>query len=111
MTGAAGGNLKVALYTDNAGNPDQLIVQGSTAITTAGRYEVSVPQTTLAAGTYWIMYVSDAALPINRDNTTVTDNARYIIHTYADPLPATIVSPTIYSDRTANDYLRGFVIP
>ena len=59
---AAGANVVMALYDDDAGSPNNLLTQsGSTAITGAGRLEIDVPDVWLRAGTYWVMAVYDDA--------------------------------------------------
>ena len=76
------GHVKVAIYSDNAGEPGTLLsaVNTSTAVVT-GWNSVSIPSTALVSGTYyWLSYTSDAAIGYYQ---SATGTMRYKTNTYS----------------------------
>jgi hypothetical protein len=53
--------IQVGVYSDDTGMPDSLIVQSSTVAISNGWNTVDVPDTALAAGTYWLAVAVDFA--------------------------------------------------
>lgn len=56
--GTGGGNLALALYSDNAGTPGSLVASASTTSAVAGWNTLSLPEVAIAAGTYWTVFIS-----------------------------------------------------
>jgi hypothetical protein len=56
-------NVRMALYTDDAG-PDALVVEAGPEAAVDGLLELPVSATTISAGDYWIMALYDARAPI-----------------------------------------------
>ena len=69
IAGSSGQHGRIALYTDNGGEPDQLVVGTSVFTLVEGAQVIAVPPTLVAAGAYWIMTTSDDTilLGINKD--------------------------------------------
>lgn len=58
----AAGNIRLAIYTDDAGAPGSLLcVTASTAASTGWNNLNTLTNPTLAAGTYWLVYQTDHA--------------------------------------------------
>src|SRR3990167_3485213 len=85
VTASGNGNIKLGIYTDNAGEPDDLLSSvGSTAITT-GENVIPITSTPVVSGTYyWLAYNIDQA-NIPYKNTGGTN--RYKVLTYATAFP------------------------
>lgn len=61
--GAAGGNVQMALYSDNAGAPDARIVQSGGQAAVSGVNNFDVPNTgILSPGVYWIALVPQTSV-------------------------------------------------
>src|ERR1700722_592583 len=71
------GNLQMAVYTDNAGAPQSLVVQSTVQAAAAGWNVLDVPQTILAPGNYWIAITSSNGVNLS-NQTGTTGDVRYI---------------------------------
>lgn len=72
VKGTATKNMRFAIYTDNAGEPGTLIVETNPVLVGSNLYhwhEVSIAETDLAAGTYWL------ALAFAHSSINVTQSA------------------------------------
>ena len=79
---ASGANFKPAIYADNTGSPGTLLSSGSQVTGATASTTLTMPLTTpqsLTAGTsYWLGYVTDTALTMQRhDNSSFATNAGY----------------------------------
>ena len=105
------GNVKVAIYADNAGAPGALLnaVNTSTAVV-AGWNDITIGSTSVTAGSYyWLAYSSSAAIGYYQ---STGGTARYKTVTYSSfafPNPA----GTGFASLTSNGLLAGwgFVVP
>jgi hypothetical protein len=70
VNAAISGNLVVVLYSDNSGSPDVLLARSAVvAVSAPGWVNVTMPATTLNAGTsYWYGAVSDNDMISTFDN-------------------------------------------
>lgn len=72
-TGAIAGtpHVRIALYADSGGAPQGIVAQTAELTAVAnGLTEGMVPATAVAAGNYWIFFVSDATLRIQTQSIT-----------------------------------------
>ena len=79
---SASGHVKVAIYSDSAGEPGTLLnaVNTSTAVV-AGWNDITIPSTAVVSGTYyWLSYSSDAAIGYYQ---SATGTMRYKTYTYS----------------------------
>jgi hypothetical protein len=103
---SGGANVMLALYTDNAGWPDQLVAATPATPMTAGRMEIPVAPTSLAAGSYWIMGVYDVDASIGIDESDPQAPVRYIWQSFASPLPDPFGPSSPYSGQRFNYYVQ-----
>jgi hypothetical protein len=95
---AGGANFKPAIYADNTGSPGTLLSSGSQVTGATASTTLTMPLTTpqsLTAGTsYWLGYVTDTALTMQRqDNSSFATNAGYTASiTYSSAPPSTAPS-------------------
>ncbi|MDE3037008.1 MAG: hypothetical protein KGJ21_00925 [Pseudomonadota bacterium] len=105
LTTSTGANFKPAVYADNSGSPGTLLSGGSTVTGCTAGTALTLPLTTpqsLTAGTsYWIGYVTDTALSMQRqDATGAVTSAGYtagITFSSAPPSTAPSMSSGQYS--------------
>ena len=64
---SSGQHARLALYTDDAGEPGELVVGTSVFTLAEGAQQIQVPATFIPAGSYWIMSVYDATVLIGTD--------------------------------------------
>ena len=103
-------NVKMALYTDSSGEPDELVVATSSTPVPVGVLEIPVAPTRLPAGTYWIMAVYDVDASIGsafarEDYYAVV---QYRALDFSDPIPSTFGDPVTYTGRMFNYYMLGY---
>ncbi|HND33291.1 MAG TPA: hypothetical protein PLA94_25005, partial [Myxococcota bacterium] len=103
----AGPNMKLALYSDSAGTPANLIVQTATTALAVGAQEVAVTPTTIPAGDYWFMgiYQSTASIGISY---AYSDTVKYRSLSFGTALPASFGAPATYSGQRFNYYIVGY---
>ena len=101
---SSGALVKLALYTDVAGNPGTLVASVGPFTLANGVNEIPATAT-LQAGTYWIMgiYNISASIGISFANSDVV---KYIALPFASALPATFPSPIVYAGQRFNYYIR-----
>ena len=85
-----GPNFRMALYTDNAGTPFQLVAATPGKPLQNGPQEVAVPDQIIAAGNYWIMVVLDATTSIGANNNGTLPPYKTVAQNYGSPLPSTL---------------------
>jgi hypothetical protein len=102
---SSGANFKPAIYADNSGSPGTLLSTGSQVTGATALTAVTMPLTTpqsLTAGTnYWIGYVTDTSLAMQRDdNSSFSTNAGYTASvTYTSAPPST--APSMSSGQSS----------
>ena len=91
---SAGGNMRIGLYADNAGEPGALIAtteEKAFSATSSGHWEeltFSSPPTTLGGARYWLACHSDASVNSRgSDGSNQNDARRMITQSYASGLP------------------------
>ena len=88
----ASGNIKMALYTDNAGEADAYIANSGTASTAAAsdQWNVLTPlgSVPLTAGRYWIFLQGSATTVVEWTAQVGQSTTEYFTKTYADAWPA-----------------------
>lgn len=102
----ASGNVKVAIYSDNAGTPNALLgTVGSTAVT-ATTNAISFPSTPVVGGTdYWLAFNfdTDSLVSINATGgTTLANESANFGDAFPDPYPGS------YTSKTWNCALAGY---
>jgi hypothetical protein len=91
------GNVKVALYTDDAGYPGNLINANETgAAVIAGWNTIIIPETPVTLGTYYWIAVNSTTTCVGRDTLTGSSIV-YLAANYSNPFPSSIGSGTIIS--------------
>ena len=102
---SSGANFKPAVYANNSGSPGTLLTSGSQVTGATAGTAVTMTLTTaqsLTAGTsYWIGYVTDTALTMQRDdNSSFATNAGYTASvTYTSAPPST--APSMSSGQSS----------
>ena len=98
LSSSSGANFKPAVYADNSGSPGTLLSGGSTVTGCTSGTALTLPLTTpqsLTAGTnYWIGYVTDTALTMQRQDATgfVTSAGYTATVTFSSAPPSTAPS-------------------
>jgi hypothetical protein len=104
-TTSSGANFKPAIYADNSGSPGTLLSTGSQVTGATALTAVTMPLTTVqsltAGNSYWIGYVTDTTLSMQRDdNSSFATNAGYSASvTYTSAPPST--APSMSSGQTS----------
>jgi len=83
-----GGQMRMALYSDNSGTPENLLVESASVIVTTGWNIIDIPDIYLAAGTYWLFYQNEAGIKVRVDAGANGDEA-YFDYAYG-PFPSTL---------------------
>lgn len=98
------GNIKGALYTDNSGAPDSLIIANNVevAISANSWVDVSITPTNLTAGVYWIVSKESKDGMRSYKAGGANQLAYKSSVTYADDFPASFGTP---SGNQNNDYI------
>ena len=105
QTTSGSANFKPAVYADNSGSPGTLLTTGSQVTgCTAGNaltMNVTTPQSLTAGTNYWIGYVCDTSLTMQRsDNSSFSSNAGYSASvTYTSAPPST--APSMSSGQSS----------
>jgi hypothetical protein len=108
----AAGNARVAVYTDNAGSPDVLVVESADEACAGGAWhDFGVPDTAFEAGTYWLCFQVTVSAMCKYD--AATGGEKYRTYTYgAYPNPFGTVGGTqdrdysIYATYTPSGILK-----
>jgi len=82
---SASGNIRLAIYSNGAGKPANLLGESSSTIATAGWNDLTIPGgvSIVASTTYWIAYQQDTgACKIYRQNGETGIPRRYYSHSY-----------------------------
>ena len=95
-------NHKGGIYSDNAGVPDTLLVSNETGVSGSGWKDISLDQTFLSAGVYWLAFNADG------NNCAVykaggTNQRAYKELTYGTAFPSTF-SPAGYQNYDYPSY-------
>jgi hypothetical protein len=104
------GSYEMALYTDNAGDPDTLVAStGSRSWSGAGTYEPDVADVTLPAGDYWIMMINDSPASVGVTYPVgVTGAVKWQALTFGSTLPTTFGSHTTAGGVAWNWYITVY---
>jgi hypothetical protein len=78
---------KVVLYSDNAGNPDQLLAQTASSTLVIGTNVLDVSNISITAGDYWIGAIGQTSISFNTNLNSLS--AKYFSWPYATALPTT----------------------
>lgn len=74
----SGGQARVALYTDNAGTPGNLIVESaSEVISASGWHTFDVADTVLTAGIYWLAIQTESGVILSLDTIAASNEIYY----------------------------------
>ena len=107
LNGVPPKEVRYALYTDLAGEPDQLVVESIARETDVNAFKwvtINMPATVLAAGDYWI------AFALNHSNMEFKkkDGGSMIRYKNYDPIPSGYLSAWGASDFSANWQIGAF---
>jgi len=107
---ASNGNVKLALYSDNAGSPDALLIEtASASAALLGAVELPVlSQVTLGPGPYWVGSVFDATPAAVAYSDADDPGVRWIAQPFANPFPATLPPTSWDGSNHYNQYLVGY---
>lgn len=112
--GQASGNVEIAIYTDNSGVPGNLIsgTEVSASVTGGVWSQVTIPNTYLAAGTYWIVFDIDTAEAITSLSSGQTVGRIFQSWEFTSGLPSTAPSSGWTASGTPYDctYFTGYQI-
>lgn len=99
-------NGRVALYTDVAGVPAELVVGSDSQGIRSGSNDFDVAPTRIPPGSYWLMavYDSTAYTAENRDRNTVY----YVAMSQSAPFPEVLTGLRSYSGYRHNYFLTGY---
>jgi len=100
---ASGPQVKMALYTDDNGVPDELVVGTAAHTLGVGVQEIPVAATPVAAGHYWIMAIFDSNASIAFSNGEPNPPYAYRELAFSDPLPA-VFGPANFDDAQSFSY-------
>ena len=101
----SGFNAKTAIYTDDNGEPSTLIAQSaSQAVTASGWKTFSVPQSSLAAGYYWLCVVSDTSESLGAMTSTSTNTHAWKFAPYSAEYSSTFGTPAGYEKTMTSIY-------
>jgi hypothetical protein len=101
-----GSKIKMALYTDNAGKPGNLIVGAESAVAIPkGEFYLPVNPTCISAGTYWIAWVSDATA---RLATYADDEQSNTVYSSSFPFNANF--PANYTSSSTRTGIRFYTM-
>jgi hypothetical protein len=103
---SSGQRARLALYTDNAGEPDQLVVGTGVFTLVEGAQLVQVPASLIPAGTYWIMSTYDDTVLIGTDETNTGTTFKYRTLAFSSQLPEQFGDTFLYSGSRQNYYLQ-----
>ncbi len=82
-----GSSVRMALYTDNSGTPENLLVESEAVTVTAGGWNIiDIPDIYLTPGTYWLFYQNESGIYVRVDAGAQGDEA-YFMHSYG-PFPS-----------------------
>jgi hypothetical protein len=96
IVGSASGNVKVGLYTDNAGSPNVLLNSTGSAAIVSGVNSIDFPSTAIVSGTvYWLVANSDTNNIIGATNGVGT--GFYMSLAWASAFPNPLTGTTPYS--------------
>jgi hypothetical protein len=102
----AGPHVRLGLYRDQGGEPTTLVVGTPETALAAGRVEVSVPGTPVAAGDYWLMALYDSEASVGLDQSDPTVPVRFTDAFFADGLPPSLFFTETFFGQRYNYYVR-----
>jgi len=109
----SGFNVKIGIYSDTGGQPDQLIATtGPIAVTGTGRTEITLlTNPVVGPGDYWFMAVYDDWASVGFAITS--GEVSWLDWDYAWALPATIDPGDVgfYNNQDLNYYLQTSAVP
>ncbi|MEL6341656.1 MAG: hypothetical protein AAFV53_00890 [Myxococcota bacterium] len=100
-------NGKIALYTDNLGQPDELVIGSALQRIVVGTNQFPVRRTAIKAGTYWLMAVFDATAYMGEDRSG-RHNVYYQSMTATGDFPDSISAPSSFYGYHNNYYIYGY---
>lgn len=103
---AFGPKVKMALYTDDGGVPDELVVGSSAHTLVVGRQDIPVTATPVAAGFYWLVAVYDSNASIAYDEGGSNPPYVYRAFSFSDPLPAVFGSASFDGAQSYSYYVK-----
>ena len=98
-------NIIVAVYTDNGGQPDQLVAQSVSTSLVTGINSIDVPDTVLTPGDYWLMGIYNVTGSIGF-TTATSATVHYISLGFGSPLPNPFPAPSTYTGQDFNYWME-----
>ncbi len=99
-----GSSVRMALYTDNLGTPENLLVESEAVTVTAGGWNIiDIPDIYLTPGTYWLFYQNELGIYVRVDAGVNGDEA-YFTQSYG-PFPSQLASLS-YSNGLYSMYIN-----
>ncbi|HEX7603823.1 MAG TPA: hypothetical protein VF316_19530 [Polyangiaceae bacterium] len=96
----------MALYTDNAGSPGNLVAYSAAAAQNGTSQEFAAnTQATLPVGTYWLMAEYNTTGAIGYTTSAPSVTTKYITHTFGSALPASFPAPSSYTGQQFNYWI------
>jgi hypothetical protein len=105
---SATAHVKMGLYTDSHGNPDELVVGTDETAVPDGVLEIPVEPTPVTRGTYWLMAVYDTDASVGQEARATPNLIVFRRLDFADPLPLTFGRPVHEPSERFNYYVVGY---
>lgn len=99
-------NVVMALYTDSATGPRNLVALTPITAVSPGRNEMTMTPFPLAAGNYWLMAVYDGAVGVGLSRSDTTAVARTSPVGFSASLPSPLSFSQQSSGQRYNYYVR-----
>lgn len=104
---SSGQHVRMALYTDSGGEPEDLVVGTGAFTLVEGAQQIRVPATLVPAGNYWIMITHDNMVLIGTDQTDPdTTIFQYRTLAFGSPFPDQFGPATSYLGKRQNLYVQ-----
>jgi len=103
----AGPFVQLALYSDSAGEPADLVVSTSPKALAVGAQEIPVVATNVTVGDYWLMATFDDTAAIGYETNVGSSVVKWVYHTLGFPLPQPFGTPQTYAGQIFNMWVRA----
>lgn len=101
-----GPRVRLGLYHDQGGEPTTLVVGTGAVALDAGRVEIAVPPTPVAAGPYWLMAIYDQPASVGVDTTDPMIPVRFMGTAFDDGLPPFLFFTETFFGEQYNYYVQ-----
>lgn len=107
----AGPPYRIAMYTDDGGQPDQLVIGSETGNLIVGRQAIAVAPTSVPSGKYWLMANFETDAELSGVNDVQLAEIRFRDLAFTDPLPAIFGESEGYPGTPMNHFIKAIYLP